>query len=79
MSRTVSSSFGILLRTILRPVCPVCDNRMTLVGIARGPSGYDFHTFECARCDHARTALAVNDPMKSGAQGWLDWELRPPV
>jgi hypothetical protein len=47
---------------------------MTRAGIAPGPSGYDFHTFECATCDHAHTALAVNDPMKSGTQGWLDGE-----
>lgn len=79
MSEAGSSSFGVLLRSILRPVCPICQNRMTLARIAPGPIGYDFHTFECARCDHANTALAVNDPMKSGAQGWLDGELRPPI
>ena len=79
MSQTISSSFGVLLRSILRPVCPACQTRMMPARIAPGPSGYGFHSYECTGCDHAQTVLSVNDPMKSGTQGWLEGELRPPV
>ena len=78
MSRSLYSSFGVLLM-IERPRCPTCETRMMFASIAPGPSGYDFRTFECAKCDHVHTTLVVNDPMKSAVQGWLDGELRPPV
>jgi hypothetical protein len=47
--------------------------------ITPGPSGFDFRTFDCAKCGHAHKALVANDPMKSNAQGWIVGELKPPV
>ena len=72
-------SFGALLSSIERPRCPTCQLRMMPVRIEAGPSGFDIRTFECVKCNHVRSKLVVNDPMKSGgAQGWLAGELRTP-
>jgi hypothetical protein len=76
VSQSVSASFGDLLRSMLRPVCPICQIRILSGGIARGFSDDDFHTF---RCDHAHSAPAVDDPLTSGTKGWLDGEWRPPA
>jgi len=78
MPKSASSHFGILLSFIERPHCTSCQTRMMLARIAPGPSGYDFRTFECAKCDHVHTTFVANDPMKSEAQGWLAGELRSP-
>jgi len=56
---------------IARPHCPQCNATMTLVRIARGPSGFDIRTFDCATCDHAQIVTVATDPMKSDKIGWL--------
>ena len=56
---------------IARPHCPKCDATMTLVRIARGPSGFDIRTFDCATCDHAQIVTVATDPTKSDKIGWL--------
>jgi len=66
------------LSTIERPRCSKCDARMNLAQVARGPSGFDIRTFECARCDHARIVTVATDPMKSKTLGWLGGGLNAP-
>lgn len=65
---------------IERPACPKCQARMLLAGILPARRGIDFHTFECAVCDHVlQTLTAYEDPMKSRALGrWLEGDLRSP-
>jgi hypothetical protein len=72
------SSSHLPLTTIERPCCPKCDTRMVLAQVARGPSGYDIRTFDCAKCDHARIVTVATDPMKSGKLGWLGGGLNAP-
>jgi hypothetical protein len=79
MPESPSSHFGILLSAIERPGCATCQKRMVLARIAPGPSGFDYRTFECAKCDHVHMSLVASDPMKSDAQGWLAGELRSPI
>ena len=43
-----------------------------------GPAGYDSRTFECAKCNHALAVIVAHDPMKSGRNGWIAGELKPP-
>jgi hypothetical protein len=35
-----------------RPHCSKCGAGMSLILVARGPSGFDIRTFDCANCDH---------------------------
>ena len=56
---------------IARPHCPKCDATMTLVRIARAPSGFNIWTFDCAACDHAQIVTVATDPMKSDKIGRL--------
>jgi hypothetical protein len=44
-----------------RPNCPKCDARMNLARIARGPSGFDIRTFDCAKCDHSHIVTVATD------------------
>jgi hypothetical protein len=74
-----SADFGNPLSAIERPGCPTCHTRMLAASTAPGTSGYDYRTFECAKCDHVHMSLVASDPMKSDAQGWLAGELRSPI
>jgi hypothetical protein len=47
--------------------------RMMLVGISARAAGGGLSHFECPICDHA-----PDDPMKSGAAGWLNSDLKAP-
>ena len=64
-----------------RPACPKCNAEMRLASIEPARPGVDLHTFECAVCDHALSALAAyEDPMKSKDLGrWLQGDLHPPT
>jgi hypothetical protein len=78
MPKSLSSHFGIV-SAIERPACAKCRMPMMLARIAPGTSGFDYRTFECAKCDHVRVTAVASDPMKSDAQGWLAGELRLPI
>lgn len=78
MPKSPSSHFSFVLSAIERPRCVCCQTRMVLARTMPGPSGYDFRTFECEKCDHVDTKLVARDPMKSGAQKWIAGGLRPP-
>jgi hypothetical protein len=52
---------------------------MMLARIAHGTSGFDYRTFECAKCDQVRVTAVASDPMKSDVQGWLAGQLRSPI
>ena len=61
-----------------RPLCPICQIRMMLLGVDFGFAGPDLRTFECPQCELDYKALA-EDPMRSNkAVGWIKSELRPP-
>lgn len=66
------------LLAIQRLRCPLCQTRMRLTHISLGPTGFELHTFDCAKCDHVEKIAIASDPMKSGDVGWLVGELRPP-
>jgi hypothetical protein len=51
---------------------------MKLVQIRPGPSGFDYRTFECGKCDTADTLTVVTDPMKSASVHRLADNLKPP-
>jgi hypothetical protein len=65
---------------IPRPPCPKCQTE-TMARITPGPSGYDFHAFECPLCDYVHEILVtLVDPMISvETSGWLQGELRAPT
>jgi hypothetical protein len=67
------------LLPIRRPGCPKCEDRMMLVGIAPGPEGLEFRTFECRKCDHSFTNAVAKDPMNTVAACWVAGELKPPT
>jgi hypothetical protein len=60
MTKTYSSSRDPLIAG-QQPHCPKCDAKMHLARVARGPSGFDIRTFDCARCDHAHTVTVASD------------------
>jgi hypothetical protein len=60
MPETYSSS-RVPLNADERPHCSKCGAEMTLVRIARGPTGFDIRTFDCANCDHAHIVTAATD------------------
>jgi hypothetical protein len=62
MPETYSSS-RVPLGANGRPNCPKCDDLMSLARVARGQSGFDIRTFECANCDHAHIVTVATDPM----------------
>jgi endogenous inhibitor of DNA gyrase (YacG/DUF329 family) len=42
---------------VVRPNCPTCGTRMSLVRIFPDKPGYDQRTFECPRCQHEITEI----------------------
>jgi transposase-like protein len=42
---------------IVRPNCPACGTRMSLVRIFPDKPGYDQRTFECPRCQYEITEI----------------------
>jgi hypothetical protein len=69
---------GILPGAMERPRCPRCHSRMMLVGVSPAPAGHEQRQFECGKCSHIQSSMAVSDPMKSRAAGWLSSDLKPP-
>lgn len=59
-----------------RPACPKCKTLMLLARVMPGPTGYEYRTFECARCDHSDVILFCTDSMKSNQAGWQYRELK---
>jgi hypothetical protein len=58
---------------------PKCtQTRMSLVGIAPGPKGFDIRTFECSKCEYVHIISIEHDPMKSARAGWQHSHLKPP-
>jgi len=51
---------------------------MSLARISPGPSGHEFRTFECSKCEYVFEELISTDPMKSDKAGWLAGELKAP-
>jgi hypothetical protein len=51
---------------------------MMLARIMPGPNGYEYRTFECARCDHSDMIPFSTDPMKSDQAGRQYRELEAP-
>jgi hypothetical protein len=49
------------LTAIERRNCTKCGATMTLVRIARGPSGFDIRTFDCCECNHAQILTVAID------------------
>jgi hypothetical protein len=67
------SSPDVLFDATAVPRCPRCHLRMAPVGIsARAADGAPGH-FECPICDYT-----ADNPMKSGAAGWLNGDLKAP-
>lgn len=46
---------------IHRPVCPRCRAHTILTRIMPARLGFDFHTFECAHCDHVHEVMVATD------------------
>ena len=67
-----------LLNAAKRPHCPHCKSRMLLVGIESGSRGYDYQTFECAKCDHANTGAVSKDRRIPSALALVRGKLRSP-
>jgi endogenous inhibitor of DNA gyrase (YacG/DUF329 family) len=42
---------------VVRPNCPTCGTRMSLVRIFPDKPGYDQRTYECPRCQHEITEI----------------------
>jgi hypothetical protein len=71
---------SVVVAAIERPGCTKCgQHRMLLSKLEQGASGFASRTFECQKCGHICTATVSDDPMSSGALGWLASELRPPT
>ena len=66
------------LLPIQRPHCPVCQTRMTTIGVEDAPDGFETRSFECRKCRHTETRVLAADPLKTGATGWLSGELGTP-
>ena len=68
------------ISAIERPRCPKCQqNRMLLSRLEMGPSGVDYRTFECQKCNRVITTAVSRDPMTPKMRGWLASALRPPT
>ena len=68
------------IAAIERPRCPNCQqNRMLLSKLEQGPTGFDYHSFECQKCGRVQTRVIERDPLTSDALGWLASELKPPT
>jgi transposase-like protein len=59
--------------------CPRCSLRMVLTGLEPGRQGYDLRTFECAKCNYARSVAVESDPMNARTSRWIFGELKPPT
>ena len=44
-------------KVIVRPICPRCGTRMSLVRIFPDKTGYDQRTYECPRCEDKITEI----------------------
>lgn len=44
-------------KAIVRPICPQCATRMSLVRIFPDQPGYEQRTYECPRCEHEITEI----------------------
>jgi hypothetical protein len=51
---------------------------MSLARISPGPSGHEFRTFECSKCEQVLKEMIVTDPMKSDKAGWAASGLKAP-
>jgi phage FluMu protein Com len=69
------------LSAIERSRCPRCQTLTTLAGIAPGPAGYEFRTFECPKCDRVLRTLAAitSSPSQSEPPDWFDSNLYSPT
>jgi hypothetical protein len=47
---SMAANIGKPLAVFVRPACPTCGSRMSLVRIFPDRSGHDQHTYECPRC-----------------------------
>jgi hypothetical protein len=47
---------------------------MAAINAEAGPEGFEQYTFECARCGLRDVKIAVSDPLKSDAAGWVSGE-----
>lgn len=63
--------------TIKRPLCPQCQQSMSLARIEPGPPGYAKRFFECTNCKIVERVVVQVDPTKA-ALGWIDSDLKPP-
>jgi hypothetical protein len=70
---------AIPLLAISRLHCRKCRARMTLAGLAPGPTGFELRTFECTQCDFVEKIAIDMDLTKSGNVGWLVGELQTPA
>ena len=71
--------FSPLVAAIIeRPKCPRCL-RHRMLTMKREHELARFCTLECQKCGYVSTSAVSDDPMTSGAQGWLASELRPPT
>jgi hypothetical protein len=67
------------IAAIQRPSCPDChQNRMLLLRLETGLTGFDRRTFECQKCGRIETAVVSRDPIRS-ARGWLASGLKRPI
>ena len=68
------------ISAIERPRCASCrHNRMLLSKLEQGPTGFDYHSFECQKCGRIQTTVVQRDPLTSDALGWLASELKRPT
>jgi uncharacterized Zn finger protein len=65
-------------RHTVRPRCTQCQARMEVQHVAPGRLGFEHWTLRCIKCGLIHEAQARADPLKSGAVGWFDGELRAP-
>jgi hypothetical protein len=71
--------FSPLVAAIIeRPTCPRCLRYRTLIP-KREQGAANFGALKCRKCGYVSTIVVTDDPMISGAQGWLASELRPPT
>jgi hypothetical protein len=66
------------LLPIERPRCQRCQARMKLQDIRLAHDGIEHRTFECEKCETAKTVTAVADPITSDRFNRLTNSLRPP-
>jgi predicted Zn finger-like uncharacterized protein len=77
MSDLQSSPPELPPRATQRPRRPRCQACMTVQRAIASRSGLEHRSLRCTKCGHIHKAQARVDPMKSGAQGWLNGDLAP--